>query len=137
MKFLTKFNHKKVDCPTDDLPSMTDPQYLKDCDINVVVGKFLRGAGLDNVSLHKGSFGDVSRFRDFHTMMETVNDGVKAFMEIPSEVRAKFGNDPKAFFQFATDPSNLQKLVDLGLADIFTPESDVVKVQVVNPTPDK
>lgn len=137
MKFLTRFNHKRVVCPSDDMPSMTDPQYLNDCDVNVVVGRFLRGAGLDNVNVRKGSYGDVSRFEDFHSMMEVVNDGTKAFMEVPSEIRAKFGNDPRAFFDFATDPANADKLVEMGLASIFEPENDVVKVQVVNPTPAK
>lgn len=132
MKFYTKYCHAIVTHPKSDKPSMTDPQYLKDCDITTVVTRFMSGC-LPQSQVHTPSYGDVSQFGDFARMMDTVDAGKRAFMDVPSNIRARFGNDPKAFFAFCSDPANMQEMVRLGLA---IPREVPVEKPVVSP-PDK
>ena len=45
-----------------------------------------------------------------------INEANANFMEIPSHIREKFGNDAGRFFEFVTDPKNEKELVMMGLA---------------------
>ena len=38
------------------------------------------------------------------------------FLDLPAKVRDRFKNDPGQFLEFATDPSNVDELVKMGLA---------------------
>jgi hypothetical protein len=38
-------------------------------------------------------------------------------MQLPSDIRAKFDNDPGEFFEFCTDPKNADEMVQLGLRE--------------------
>ena len=129
----TKYSHCDPKPFCSDLPSVADPQYKDDCDINVVVARALRGSVPDHLLRPAGSYGDVSEYSDFAHMMNVVNKGTAAFMDVPSAVRARFGNDPVAFYKFATDPANSDELVKLGLAQFRAPVVEKpVKVEVVS-----
>lgn len=131
--FHTKYHHYNPPSFRSDLPSAADPQYKEECDINTVVARALRGSVPDNIVRPAGSYGDVSEYTDFAHMMDVVNRGTNAFMDVPSAVRARFGNDPVAFYRFVTDPSNSEELVKLGLGQFRVPEVEKpVKVEVVS-----
>lgn len=133
MDFYTKYDHHPGYIYDSDKPSQADPQYASDCDINHIVNQALRGSVPDHLIRSEGSYGDVSEFGDFRRMMDIVDRGKSAFMDVPSEIRARFGNDPRAFFEFATNPANAPEMVKLGLAHYLESEPDVpVKVEVVS-----
>lgn len=131
--FHTKYKHCNPPPFHSDLPSAADPQYKEECDINYVVSRALRGSVPDHLVKPSGTYGDVSEYTDFAHMMDIVNRGTTAFMDVPSQIRARFGNDPSAFYKFVTDPSNSEELVKLGLAQFRTTEVEKpVKVEVVS-----
>ncbi len=60
---------------------------------------------------------------DFRESMEIVIKAKENFAKIPSEIRAKFGNSPELFLNFASDPLNQPQMAEWGLID--EPDTDV------------
>lgn len=94
--------------------SMTEQNHRTECDINVLLGRYKRTGQLP-ANTRIGQFMDVSAM-DFQTAMEIAALGRQAFEELPSTVRNKFGNDPRAFLEFVHDERNAPALVEMGLA---------------------
>lgn len=96
-------------------PSLTNQSQAVDADINVIVkrfgitGQFPEGARLPSYQDFEGIF-------DFRTAQEAVITARQRFMALPPEVRSRFGNDPAAFVDFASDPKNLPAMREMGLA---------------------
>ena len=45
-----------------------------------------------------------------------VREANESFAEIPSHIREQFNNNAGLFFEFATDPKNSEKMIEMGLA---------------------
>ena len=59
-------------------------------------------------------------FRSGISYHEAMNEIIKAddmFMELPSKVRKRFGNDPAQFLEFVSDPDNHDKIYEYGLGN--------------------
>ena len=41
--------------------------------------------------------------------------GLDDFMTLPSEIRSRFGSDPRAFFAWISNPDNTAEAIKLGL----------------------
>lgn len=96
-------------------------QSFKDqCDINKILKKFKKVVGKDFLSTFNGyqggQFADVTNVPDLQNAMEIVARAEGNFMTLPAMVRKRFDNDPLVFAAFATDPKNLDEMVNLGLA---------------------
>ena len=61
-------------------------------------------------------YGDYTEVNEYREALDMVNSANASFMELPAEVRQMFGNDAGAFFEFATDPKNEERMQELGLA---------------------
>lgn len=96
--------------------SLTQQQFAEECDINVILDRFaLTGRMPENLKIPQ--FVDVTADQmDFHTAMNYVVEAQNAFLQVPADVRARFGHDPAAFFAFCTDPANGAELKRMGLA---------------------
>lgn len=103
-----------VDCSEDESPTV---QASKDeCDINVIVNKYLRTGEMPGV--RQGVYADISEMVDLRDAIHMVNDAQQSFMELPANVREFFRNDPTALVEFAADPRNRDKAIELGLIDV-------------------
>lgn len=101
-------------------------QHFKDeVDINTIVKRFgLTGQLPENVRVPlQVDFEDIF---DFQTAMNVVRAGEEAFMTMPADVRARFGNDPARFLSFVQDPANTDEAVKLGVAIKRSEEGKVV-----------
>lgn len=87
----------------------------EECDINNIVRRF-GVTGQLPVSGRLPTYGDFIAAGDYHSSLEALRAAEATFMELPSEVRSRFENDPGAFVDFCSDPANLPELRDLGLA---------------------
>jgi len=86
-----------------------------DADINVIVKRF----GVTYMmpqGIRPPSYQDFDDVFDFQTAMNAVRDAGTRFMALPAVVRREFDNDPQRFLQFASDPKNLDKMREMGLA---------------------
>lgn len=95
-------------------PSLAKQSFAEECDINTIVRRFgLTGQLPQDVRMPMtGDFTDV---KNFHEAMQLVVEAREAFMQMPADVRARFGNDPGAFVDFASDPENKEEARRLGL----------------------
>lgn len=97
------------------LKGRTKQSFKKECDINHIMGRYLKSGNVDHLVKHAGQFG----FAPAYTFQDAMNSVLKAeemFMDLPSEVRARFGNSPSAFLDFAQRSENIDELRRLKLA---------------------
>lgn len=136
MKFRTKYEARKVSKKF-DMPTLVDPQYKDECTVEGIIKRY--GVLPEPKVIPVGS--DVSEFGDFSECMNRVNEALAKFDSMPSEIRARFGNDPKAFYAFVLDPANTDEAIKLGLREVIKPEKDAVEVleeikeKITNPSP--
>lgn len=113
------------------LPTPTQQHMKAECEINNILGKYDKTGLITHVNRAVAQYGDYSEVNEYQESLNRVIAAQNAFMELPSAVRKRFANDPGAFFEFATDPSNHDEMVRMGLAnapvvpEVSTPSVDV------------
>lgn len=97
-----------------DDPSKAVQDAAEDADINTIVRRFgLTGQLPDAVQAPR--FEDFDAVYDYHTAMIAVTKAQDAFMQMPADVRARFGNDPQVFLKFVGEEGNRAEAEKLGL----------------------
>ncbi len=97
--------------------SMTQQHFAEEADIGNIIRKHDRTGLIEHVARGVAQYGDYTQVNEYRESLDIVNSATESFMELPSDIRAKFHNDPGEFFEFATDPKNGEKMVQLGLAE--------------------
>lgn len=110
-KFRTQFIPRRVSLSFKGVTSMTDPQFKDECTIDGIVRRY----GVLPPPTLPAFDADVSDIGDFEECMRRVQDGLDHFSSLPSDIRSRFGNDPKAFFAWINDPSNVEEACKVGL----------------------
>lgn len=87
------------------------------CDINQLLRHYDRTGLITHVNNAVAHYGDYTEVNEYQESLNIVMKAQNAFGELPSDVRSFFKNDPGAFMEFATNPENHSKMVDLGLAE--------------------
>lgn len=105
-------------------PTLTKQAFRKECDINQIMKQYSKNGLLDHLNTHQGNYGDFISFEDYHTSLNKILEAKDAFYSIPSEIRAKFDNDPALFIKFAQDEQNHDQMVEMGLARAREPAAD-------------
>lgn len=91
-------------------------QSMKDqCDINFIMGRYLKSGNVDWLSRHAGAYGEVPS-QSFQECMNIVAKAKEMFADLPSEVRKRFSQSPMEFMDFMHDGKNLPEMRRLGLA---------------------
>lgn len=94
--------------------NLAQQQFRDECDINVIVKRFgLTGEMPEAFGIPLS--GDFSAATDFQTSMQLVRQAEEAFLTLPAELRAEFGNDPQELLSFLENPENRDKAIELGL----------------------
>jgi phage internal scaffolding protein len=110
-------NPKKVEPFHTVGESMTQEQFGDECEINNIIRSHDRNGVIEHINRGNAIYGDFSGITDFSEALDQIREAQDEFMNIPSEIREKFQNDAGQFFKFASDPSNHESLVELGLAN--------------------
>lgn len=95
--------------------SLTVQSQRDEADINVLVKRF-GVTGVVPQSVRVPSFGDFTGVNDYRTALDALNLARDSFRQMPSDVRARFHNDPARFVLFCSDSKNLDEMRKLGLA---------------------
>lgn len=101
-----------------DEPSMTQQQFKDEADINNIMARYQKtGVLVDPLTqaTRKPMFDDFSELGDFRDHQQAVIDAQEMFMELPSRLRARFGNDPAELLQWLSRPENKEEAIELGL----------------------
>lgn len=113
-KFKTIYDHAVVVSPHGGI-SLTDQQYKRECDINCILQDF--GATGRLPVRKEGVSGDFSDVGDYQCCLDRINRAKDEFMSQPSDIRARFGNDPAAYVDFVLDPANVDECLRLGIME--------------------
>lgn len=95
--------------------SLTVQADKEACDINVILERFANTGMLTHENSAIPQYGDFVDVSDFHDSMNKVATATEMFMELPAQLRARFGNDPQAYVNFALDPANKEEAIRLGI----------------------
>lgn len=96
--------------------SLTQQHFKAECDIENVIRKHDSTGLISHVARGVAHYGDYSEVNEYREAIDLVNSADAAFAGLPSEIRKMFGNNAGDFFEFATNPDNAEKMVELGLA---------------------
>jgi len=102
-----------LSCPE---PTLTQQQYRDETDINFIVKQY-GVTGQLPVAVRMPVYGDFSQVIDYHTAQNALRAAEESFMAMPSDVRARFNNDPQLFVEFCSDDANAAEAAALGLVD--------------------
>lgn len=116
----------------DPQPSKTEQHHRQRCNVNTILKQYDKTGLITHVNRAKAQYGDFSEVNEYQESLNIVVSAQNAFNALPSDVRERFGNNPGLFFEFATNPDNAEKMVELGLAE-KRPEKVIPKVEVINP----
>lgn len=134
---------KQVSKSFDPKERRTKSEFLKECDINMIMARYRKTGILGDPARQAAArFGDFSQVPTYQEMQQKVLDAHEVFMALPASVRKEFDNDPGAFISSADTPEGRDLLVKLGLGapkPVETPKavSDPSPVDVSDSVPSK
>lgn len=109
-------------------PSRTQQQFTDEVDINAIMHRFgVTGQPPANVRMPQ--YADFSEaVDDYQTALNMVRAAEDSFMQLPSEIRERFANNPQKLLEFCEDDRNIPEAQRLGLVkkplDATTPNAE-------------
>lgn len=140
MEFATRFAPPESPSIIFEQPSMTDGSFKAECDINNIVQRCMQTGVVPTVE--GGIYADFADLpNDLQSSYALIEEAGSRFMQLSSDVRKEFNNDPMQLLQFLQNPANKQRAGELGLIDLpAAPTVSNVQPQetnVSNPPADK
>lgn len=114
--------------------SLTQQHFKDECDVINIIKRHDRQGIIEHVHRGQARYGDFSEVKEYREALDLVRTAQDEFMQIPSDIRKKFDNDPGKFYEFVSNPDNKQELIDMGF--IENPEVDELSSASTN-TPDR
>lgn len=97
-------------------PSLADQTQKEECDVNNIVAKHYKNRiPFPN---NPGMYADVSMISDLQGALDDVRKANEAFDALPSELRARLGNDPRNLISYLNDSRNFEEASNYGLLTI-------------------
>jgi len=98
-------------------PSLTDPSFLQECDVNVIIARAMRDGFVSHVNKYANAeqYGDFTSALDLQTAMNVTIAARARFDGLPADIRARFSNDPVELLTFLENPENRAEAERLGL----------------------
>ena len=120
--------------------SYVQQQFKDDCDIHTIIDRFTRGLPYRHMAVQP-QFGDFSDVKDFQEAQNLIVRTTELFESLPSDLRARFSNNPSQFLEFVNNPDNLEEAIELGILQkapepIKTPSVDAKPPASTDATPD-
>lgn len=103
-----------IDCSVS--PSLTKQSFHDECDINNIVNRGIRDGILTHLNEGTAQYVDVTQYLSYQESLNVVIAAQNAFNELPAEIRYEFANDPARYVDFCSNPKNLPRMIELGLA---------------------
>lgn len=130
---LTAYDEKiRVDLDCSVEPSLVKQSFKDECDINSIMKKWEKSGVISHAKEAEGLYGDFSDVKDYQSALDAVIHAQELFDGFPAELRARFQNDPAQFLDFVDNPSNMEEMISLGLAERkLTAKSEPAEEQVL------
>ena len=114
-------------------PSMTKQADRAGACIHKILDKFKKTGLLPQRTVEPLS-GKIPDIESFHEAMSLVVNAQQQFDALPSDLRAKFHNNPQEFVEFVNNPENVDQLIEMGLATAQAPQEPIQVSVVSSPT---
>ena len=114
IKFFTHFDPPPSPSLKCEDASLTRQEFVQEADINNIMKRYADGMPLPSGN-RQPIYGDFSEVPDYQKSFDIVSHAQEAFAALPSDLRARFDNDPGKLLQFLSDDSNRDEAVELGL----------------------
>lgn len=101
--------------------SKTIQSEASETNINLIIERAIKG-NIPMINQREPRYGDFSSGFDYHENILRIKDYESNFERLPSELRARFDNDPAKLIDFASLPENEEEAIKLGIL----PKKDVV-----------
>lgn len=115
----------------------TKQSQKDETDINKLLARAARAGSLDHLTQYGAQYADFSTY-DFESHVAKIAEGQSIFENLPAEIKREFHQSPQQFFEFVTNPVNLDRLPEL-LPDIanrgnYFPPVGIIKADTTAPT---
>lgn len=121
MNFKTRFVRDRVPgLKCDPAGDLARQEFKEECDVNHVVSCYMRTGsvpGSRSFTARYPQFGDFSGVRSVSEALLKLDECKAEFLELPTDVRKRFGNDPRKLYSFLQDENNRPEAEKLGLVD--------------------
>jgi len=107
--------------------SLTQIHLQDESNILNIIKKHDTQGIINNVQKGVARYGDFSKDVDYKESLNLIADAKESFMQLPSDIRKEFNNDPAQFFDFATNPDNESDMAKMGLIKSANPPLDAEK----------
>jgi phage internal scaffolding protein len=114
--FVTAYGDRVREAYHTEGESLTQQHFKKECDIKEIIKRHDRAGIIEHVNRGVAQYGDYSEVHEYREALDLINNATNSFMGLPADIRKIFDNDPGEFFEFATNPDNASRMVELGLA---------------------
>ena len=119
MEFFTRFSprrRKQLVIPDHPKERLTKSEFLKDCDINLIMAKYKKTGILPTSARSAAArYGDFSSVPTFAEMQDKIAAASEVFAALPAIVRKQFDNDPGEFLRASETPEGREIMKQLGL----------------------
>lgn len=119
--------------PLEGAEDMCEQHHKQACDVNNILKQYDKTGLLTHVNNTQAHYGDFTEINEYQTSLNMVIEAQNSFMELPSAIRKRFGNDPGLFIEFVTNPENASEMVEMGLSNAPVGEPEPLKVSVIEP----
>ncbi len=116
-------------------PSKTKQSLADNANVNKIIKKYNKTGVIPNMNALEAVYGEITS-QDLQDAIHKVDSSYEAFMQVPSEIRAKFNNDAGSFIDYATNPDNINEMRQYGLAPQPPVETTSPEVANTEATPE-
>jgi len=94
--------------------SRTKQSFKDECDVNTIMARYQKTGVVTHFNEQKASYGFAPAI-DYQEALNLVKKASDLFDGLPSQIRAKFQNNPREFLAFCENPDNRSEMALLGL----------------------
>ncbi|WNK14170.1 MAG: internal scaffolding protein [Microvirus sp.] len=98
-------------------PGRTKQAFKDECDINILMAKYLKTGLMEHVNQALPQFEDVTSL-DYQNAQNLIADAMSMFEDIPSKIRNRFDNDPGKLLDWVHNPANAVEAAELGFLNL-------------------
>ena len=110
--------------------SLTQQHFAHEADVRNIIKQYDKTGLIANVQKGVAQYGDYSEVNEYREALDLVNQANGMFAELPAELRQMFQNNAGTFLEFATNPANEDKMIELGLKEApVVPYQEPVKAE--------
>ena len=106
---------------TSDEKTKTEQHHKSEVNINNILERYRR-TGTAPMAAGRPMYGDFTNALDFQETKDRIIAANRQFMELPSDIRDMFDNDPGQLLDFVADADNKAEAIEMGLIPKDEPE---------------